>query len=66
MTVTVVTLEKMREHYGAGVHMYCPFCNSKYSANPSDYFNTSEDHVFECCEGPVVLILENLSHKVLQ
>lgn len=62
----MVNMEKLRKHYGErDVHMYCVECNSKFSANPGDYFATPDDHVFKHCGEPVSLIRETVEHEVL-
>lgn len=45
--IRVADLEKHRN--AIGVCLYCPKCQSTYSANPNDYWNTSKDFVFKCC-----------------
>lgn len=35
--------------------LYCAECGADYSANPGDYWNTPESHIFECCGEPLIL-----------
>lgn len=51
-------------------YLYCNYCHSEYSADASDYFMTANDHVFRCCKGANVMLLERTSRfepeKVIQ
>lgn len=30
-------------------YLYCAKCDSEASADPGDYWNAPDDHVFKCC-----------------
>ena len=40
-----------------GAILHCPSCVESYSANPGDYWNVPDHHVFTCdlCRAPMVL-----------
>ena len=47
-----VTKSMLRDQIGSPgprPFLYCPKCQSRYSANAGDYFMAPDSHVFKCC-----------------
>ena len=61
MGVTVQDLEKKAEQ---GNMLYCPCCDSEYSADAGDYFWMNREEVFTCqhCEDELVLVHKRISY----
>ena len=52
-------LQALPEHTGPGRRLLlCRECDEETSASPRDYFNVSPEHIFECCNKPVSLVVK--------
>lgn len=41
----------------------CWVCGQESSANKGDYFNYRPDHVFTCCDEPMLLVTKEIVYK---
>lgn len=55
--VSVAYLKNQTGVSGEHSVLYCYRCHSTFSANASDYFMCSSDHVFMCCAEPLHLVV---------
>ena len=39
--------------------LYCSICGAEYSAHAGDYFLARPDHVFMCCDEPMLLVIKS-------
>src|SRR3974390_3033734 len=58
--ITVHDLRNVRKKNG--IHnphptLFCVECESRFSADPSDYWILPNEHVFECCDRPMRLVI---------
>jgi hypothetical protein len=53
--ITVADLTDQIGLKGTRPFLYCQVCREVYSANKGDYWNTPADHVFTCCDQPMIL-----------
>jgi len=60
-----VTLKTLQDKDEADAMLQCQVCFNEYSSNPSDYFMASLDHVFTCCEVPMMLVKKIESFRIL-
>ena len=54
----MTTMAKLREVQSDGISpfLHCYVCGDQYSANPADYWDTPNGHVFKCCDEPMALV----------
>ena len=51
----MVKMKDLRDGQSYGT-LLCLECHAHYSADRRDYWNTPSDHVFECCDEPMILV----------
>lgn len=43
--------------------MFCPICQSEYSANAGDYWYVGDNYVFKCCDNQMILATKETTIK---
>jgi hypothetical protein len=61
----VVRVKDLKDQIGKpGPHPFlkCLCCGAEYSSNKGDYFMSSPEHVFECCDEPMTLCIKRVEY----
>jgi hypothetical protein len=55
----MITVEDLRKHEGEGLKLACsnPRCGAEYSADPANYWDLPDTHVFKCECGTAVSLV---------
>jgi len=64
--ITVKDLKDQTETIENRPILFCPNCGAEHSANAGDYFMASPDHVFTCCDRPMLLVIKRIGYEVIK
>lgn len=67
-TITLGRIRKndaklMRPETGDPALLFCHHCGAENSANPSDYWQLPDSHVFMCCDEPMALVFKRTHYQ---
>ena len=57
--VQVKDLPDLMDKSRASEFLYCTVCGAENSASKGDYFMLPENHVFKCCNEPMILAVKH-------
>jgi hypothetical protein len=43
--------------------LYCSICGAEYSANAGDYWTANPEHIFICCDEPILLMTTPVEYR---